>query len=238
MKISTPSEYGPINYPPRIFGGSVKGSGLEIYESTFGSCAILILGSIHGDESLTTVLLSESLRTIKPEDLRAGVILSANPDGVIAGTRCNANGVDLNRNYPTGNWSPEPVFYRNQPAGPQNVALSPGAHAGSEPETVAMIELIGTLKPRLIVSLHGFLACIDDPHASQIARDISQRTGMDLVPDVGYSTPGSLGSWCLEQNIHIITYEFPAAGIIELRKVQGPVIKDLMTGYYNHLLPE
>jgi len=196
------------------------------------------MASIHGDESLTTVLLSQCLRSIEINALKVAVILVTNPDGVLAGTRCNARGVDLNRNFPSTNWSSEPVYYRNRPGDPQNIALSPGFEAGSEPETMALIDLVHTLKPKLIVSLHGFLACIDDPLNSSIARDMAERTGMALVPDVGYATPGSFGSWCKEQQIHIITYELPASSLYEVKKKHIPVLQDLITGFYNKFLAE
>ena len=92
------------------------------------------------------------------------------------------------------------------------------------------------LKPDLVVSFHGFLACIDDPMSLDISKDIAGRTNMELVPDVGYKTPGSFGSWCAEQDIPIITYELPSLGIAELRQVHTPVIRDLLTGKYDSML--
>ncbi len=229
-------EFGPLTHRARNFGYSQKGLPLEIFEPLSEPAKILIMGSIHGDESLSTVLLSECLRSIQADELKSSVILAANPDGVVAGTRCNSRGVDLNRNYPAKNWSSEPVYYRNRPDAPQNIALSPGEAAGSEAETKALMKLIQGLRPRLVVSLHGFLACIDDPDASPIARDIAARSGMELVPDVGYETPGSFGSWCKEQKIPVITYELPAIGLIEVKNIHIPILRDLMTGHFHEML--
>ncbi len=230
------AELGPLSHAARHYGFSQRGAPLEIFEPISTTPSILVMGSIHGDESVSTVLLSECLRSIQADELQSSVILAANPDGVLAGTRCNSRGVDLNRNYPTPNWSSDPVYYRNQPGNPQNIALSPGTVAGSEQETMALVALIDALKPQLVVSLHGFLGCIDDPQASDIAKDLAERTQMELVPDVGYATPGSFGSWCAEQQIPIITYELPALGINDLRKIHLPVLKDLLTGHYNQQL--
>ena len=229
-------ELGPLNFAARTFGQSVSDLPLQIIEPQSHKTEILVMGSIHGDEGLTTVLLSECLRSINPSELKSAVILVANPDGLLAGTRCNASGVDLNRNYPTTNWSSEPVYYRNRPGGPQNIALSPGEAGGSEPETRALIQLIEHMDPRLIVSLHGFLGCIDDPQGSEIAKDFARRTTMELVPDVGYATPGSFGSWCAEQDIPIITYELPNEGVTDLRTNHHAVLKDLLTGFYHKQL--
>ena len=230
------SEYGPLTHNPRKYGYSEKGAVLEIFEPSLDSPKILVMSSIHGDESLSTVLLSECLRSIPTHDLKASIILAANPDGVLAGTRCNSRGVDLNRNYPTKNWTPDPVYYRNRPDTPQNIALSPGDMAGSESETKALIKLIQDMKPELIVSIHGFLGCIDDPDASPIAADIAQRSGLELVPDVGYATPGSFGSWCKEQDIPVITYELPSQDITEMKRIHTPILKDLCTGHYHKQL--
>jgi len=230
------SEFGPLLFSVSQYGLSSKGLPLELIQPASLRPEILVMGSIHGDESLTTVLLSEALRSMDDQSLKVAVILAANPDGILAGTRCNGRGVDLNRNFPSANWSPEPVYYRNRPGDPQNIALSPGAKGGSEPETQAIITLINSLKPRLIVSLHGFLACIDDPRSSSIAKDMAQRTGMELVPDVGYATPGSFGSWCDDQQIAIITYELPSSEITETKKTHLPVLRDLLSGHYNRLL--
>ncbi|MBT3254606.1 MAG: murein tripeptide amidase MpaA [Candidatus Marinimicrobia bacterium] len=232
----SPSEFGPLTYIPRCYGYSEKGSVLEVYEPHSELPQILIMGAIHGDESLSTVLLSECLRSIQDHELKSSVILAANPDGVVAGTRCNSRGVDLNRNYPTDNWSPDPVYYRNRPGTPQNIALSPGDVPGSESETKALIKLILEIKPSLIVSIHGFLGCMDDPDASSIAKDIAQRSGLELVPDVGYATPGSFGSWCKEQAIPIITYELPSQEITEMKRIHIPILKDLLTGRYHKML--
>lgn len=230
------NELGPLQYTARQFGSSQQSRALEIFEPDSSSPTILIMGSIHGDESLSTVLLSEALRSTSQDKLKAAVILAANPDGVLVGTRCNARGVDLNRNYPTANWVDTPVYYRNRPDDPQNIALSPGSCGGSEQETQAIMALVKQLKPRLIVSIHGFLACIDDPDETPVARDLALRTQMDLVPDVGYDTPGSFGSWCKEQHIPIITYELPSQDIVMMKKIHLPVLKDLVTGHYDPMI--
>ena len=221
---------GVLTHPARSFGSSAQGLPLQVYGPA--DADMLVMASIHGDENLGTVLLSECLRTLSREDLSATVILVCNPDGVLAGTRCNAHGVDLNRNFPATNWCPDPVYYRNGPAMPQNIPLSPGSAPGSEPETQALIQLVQRVNPQLIVSLHGFLGCIDDPESSMIARDLARRTGLDLVADVGYATPGSFGSWCAETGYSIITYELPLAGIVALRDSQLPALHDLLTGGY------
>lgn len=230
------TESGTLAFTPRVFGESVNALSLEVYEPLQGRSRVLLISAMHGDENLGSVLISECMRSIRPEQLQSSVILSMNPDGILAGTRGNARGVDLNRNYPTKNWKPDPVFYRNGPDKPQTISLSPGNSAGSEPETKALMGLVRELNPELIVSFHGFLACIDDPLQLEISKDIAYRTHMALVPNVGYQTPGSFGTWCAEQKIPILTYELPSQGVVDLRKVHQPVILDLLTGHYDQFL--
>ena len=230
------SESGTLEFIPRTFGESVNGVPLHVFEPLKDSSRILLISAMHGDENLGSVLLSECMRSIGVDKLRAAMILSMNPDGILSGTRGNARGVDLNRNYPTKNWQADPVFYRSCPGKPQNISLSPGNTPGSEPETQALMELVEELRPELIVSFHGFLACIDDPLELEISQDIAKRSQLRLVPDVGYQTPGSFGTWCAEQSIPIITYELPSMGVDELREKHGPIILDLLTGKYAALL--
>ena len=105
---------GKIAYVSTEYGKSFNGSPLEIFlPEDIANPKILIMAGIHGDEPESTVLLSEALRHLKPDELRNAVILCANPDGIMRGTRANVNGVDLNRNFPVSNWKPEPVYYRN-----------------------------------------------------------------------------------------------------------------------------
>jgi protein MpaA len=162
---------------------------------------------VHGEEGEGVTLLSTALRALPEGALRCDVVLGLNPDGLARGTRGNARGVDLNRNLPASNWRGEPVPYRRTLEDPRDVVLSPGAHAGSEPETCAFLTLVEQCTPRLIVTVHAPLACIDDPAETGIGRWLAERTGLAHVSDVGYPTPGSLGSWGAEQGIPIVTWE-------------------------------
>ena len=162
--------------------------------------------------------------------MNAAVVLAANPDGLIRGTRGNALGVDLNRNFPTQTWRPEPVTCRSTIEDPSDVVLGTGAHPGSEPETQALLALIEELRPDVVIALHAPLACIDDANDSTLGHRIAKRTGMPLVPDVGYPTPGSFGSWGKENGVPVITYEFPLAATEVLMRDHVPVLVELLTG--------
>jgi protein MpaA len=200
---------------------------LEVWRPR-GDCRLLVFAGIHGEEPETTYALSRALRQFPDPLLHTAVVLAANPDGLIRGTRGNARGVDLNRNFPARNWAPAAVTHRSTLEDPSDVLLSPGDRPGSEPEVQALLALIGELRPRTVVALHAPLACIDDANESALGRRLAVRTGMPLVRDVGYPTPGSFGSWGTDHGVPVVTYEFPLAATEVLMRDHVPVLVDLL----------
>ncbi len=188
-----------------------------------------MFAAIHGEEPETTYALSRALRHLAEPSEHCAVVLAANPDGLIRGTRGNARGVDLNRNFPSRDWQPNAVTHRSTLEDPSDILLSPGELAGSEPETRALMALIGDLAPKAVIALHAPLACIDDVNASPLGQRLAARTGMPLVRDVGYPTPGSFGSWGADQGIPVVTYEFPLAATEVLMRDHVPVLVELLT---------
>ena len=227
-------ERGLIKHLPKIYGKTALENSLEIFLpiENFKS-NILIIAGIHGDEPESTALLSEAIRSLEPSELKNAVILCANPDGTIRSTRANANGVDLNRNFPASNWQSEPVYYRNNISEPREIKLSPGSKSASESETKALIKIINELKPEYIISIHGALACIEDPIASSLSKWIAKQTKLPLIEDVGYPTPGSLGSWAAENETTIITFELPSAPLMEIKNSFTPLLIKLLTNDLN-----
>jgi len=221
---------GVIRHAHTVYGSSVEGIPLTVHLPDSGNTDLVLLAAIHGDEAETTVVVSEALRCIVRGDLRAAVILCGNPDGALRGTRGNARGVDLNRNFPTSNWSPDPVCYKTRANDPRDIALSPGERAASEPETAALISLLERLNPRAVVSLHGALACIDDSGGSHLARQLATRCALPLVTEIGYPTPGSMGTWAGERKLTLVTWELEAASLYDLKDRHVPILIDLMTG--------
>jgi protein MpaA len=138
--------------------------------------------------------------------------------------------VDLNRNFPTRDWSPDLVRHRSTLEDPRDVALSPGVKPGSEPETKALLRLIEELSPPVVVALHAPLACIDDAKEGPLAHWLAERTGLPLVSDVGYPTPGSFGSWGGEQGVGVVTYEFPLTDNDALVRDHVPILAELLAG--------
>lgn len=224
---------GKIHHIATNYGSSANGAHLEVYlPQNKTEIDILLMAGIHGDEPEGTVLLSEALRYLLPEELKNGVILCVNPDGMVSGTRANTNGVDLNRNFPSKNWKPDSVYYRNYKEEAQDIELSPGINPSSESETIALVELIKTIKPKYLVAMHAPLACVEDPLFSKLSKLVADKSNLPLVETVGYETPGSLGSWAADIDKKIITYELPSASLVDVKKNHLPIILDLLSKKY------
>jgi protein MpaA len=229
VKLRPRAQRGTIPWDPDTYGRSHLGTPLEVWRPR-GSCRLLIFAAIHGEEPETTFALSRALRHLSEPSPDCAAVLAANPDGLMRGTRGNARGVDLNRNFPTLDWQPDPVAHRATLEDPRDVLLSPGPHPGSEPETQALVSLIGELRPETVVALHAPLGCIDDAKQGRTAQWLAQRTGLPLVKDIGYPTPGSFGSWGAERGLAVVTYEFPLASTEALVREHVPVLLDLLSG--------
>ena len=167
----------------------------------------LVIAAIHGDEPSAAYVGRKLLEYLRehPDETGGhgvGVIPVANPDGVAARTRTNANGVDCNRNFPASNWK----------------LTRPGRnHAGpspaSEPETRAVMQAVTMLRPARVISIHSPLRCnnYDGPPAAQaLAALMAEHNGYPVQSSIGYATPGSFGTWAgVEQGIPVITLELP-----------------------------
>ena len=143
----------------------------------------LVVGCIHGNEPAGIAIARALTNTPVPPEVDLWVVADLNPDGVAAGTRANAHGVDLNRNFP----------YRWRPLG----ALGSSSYAGprplSEPESRAIAALIRRVRPTLGIWYHQALNVVDN---SQGPRPLERRyaiaTGMSLrrLPDYPGSAVG------------------------------------------------
>ena len=84
------------------FGDSARGTKLRAVRlgDPDATRKALVIGSIHGDESEGHEIVRRLRRSHRDTPaVQLWVVTSVNPDGVQAGTRKNANGVDLNRNF-------------------------------------------------------------------------------------------------------------------------------------------
>ncbi|MFN4215839.1 MAG: ankyrin repeat domain-containing protein [Brevinematales bacterium] len=188
-----------------VVGKSVRGRKIEAFVYGRGHETVLFVGGIHGDERQGIEVLNRFRSLVKRNlsslrEVRVVIVPNANPDGVRRGTRQNARGVDINRNFPTKS------FTTNY----QKRAYYPGERPGSEPETRVLMKLIQRYKPSLVVTLHAQLHCMMvEGDVWETARYMQYHNHYPLVKDLGYDTPGSFGQYCLERGIAMITVEVP-----------------------------
>ena len=124
----------------------------------------------------------------------------ANPDGLAAGSKNNARGVDLNRNFAARSWisTHAPGYH-------------PGAVPESEPETRALARLIEHSGARRLVALHSPFRTVNyDGPARALAERMAAANGYGTSADIGYPTPGSFGSrYGVDLGFEVITLEIP-----------------------------
>lgn len=169
-----------------------RGTPIELYKKTHTLKApILFIGGVHGDEPEGVHLAHEFTKWLQENNsgvLHDWILVPCiNPDGYKINQRTNGNGVDLNRNFPSTDWSPEAKAPR----------YWPGPHPGSEIETQLIVQLIEQFRPQLIVHFHSWEPCVVYTGApgAKPAEIIGHCTPYPVREDIGYPTPGSLGQY-------------------------------------------
>ena len=171
---------------------------------------VLVIGGIHGDELSSTSLvfhwIAQAHHGAAGMDWR--FLPALNPDGLLLPrpSRVNANGVDLNRNFPTPRWAKEaPVYWAQRTR--KDPRRYPGRTALSEPESRFVVETMATWKPDLIVAVHAPYGVLDYDGP----REPPKRLGRLELDRVGVF-PGSLGHYGgLHKGVPVVTIELSSA---------------------------
>jgi len=205
---------------PLVIGQSVEGRPLEVFRFGRGPVHRMIVAGIHGGYEWNTIALAHELRDhlaehpeLVPEQLSLFLLLALNPDGEArshsyAG-RANANGVDLNRNWPahwkkdwsrSGCWNYLPIG-----AGPQPV---------SEPEVAALMGFILEQRISALISYHSaalgvFAGGRPSSQASlSLAEAIAEVSPYPYPPlDSGCEYTGQFADWAAENGIAAVDVE-------------------------------
>lgn len=187
---------------------SAEGRAIYHYEkisTTPGAKKILVFSLIHGDETPAGTVgryWMERLEGIDPRNSWR-VIPILNPDGVKYKTRTNANKIDINRNFPTKDWTTGAIdnWKRTTKSNPRRF---PGAEAASEPETKCALHHLEDFQPDFIVSVHTPLKVLDFDGPK-----VSPPPKFDYLPWKSLGNyPGSLGRYMwLERKTPVLTME-------------------------------
>jgi protein MpaA len=152
---------------------------------------ILVIGVIHGDEQAGLDIVERLRELPVPAGIELYLIDSMNPDGVAADRRQNANGVDLNRNFPY-NWGPiaEPGNWEYAGTGP-----------ASEPETQAMVTFIADLDPDLLIWYHqdAYMIAPAEGRDGAVRSRYAELTNLPIASVTGGTYTGVAAQWARQE---------------------------------------
>jgi protein MpaA len=190
-----------------VIGHTVLGRPIEAVHFTPPDYArprppALLFGAIHGDEAVTQLMLERLADELieRPPGRETWIVPCLNVDGVLAGTRNNANDVDLNRNFASTTWGEQ-----------RRPGYHPGGAPEDQPETRALVELIAHSGAERLIAVHATYRMINwDGRGEQLAREMAERCGYPAEPDMGYPCPGSFGAkYGIERGLEVVTVESP-----------------------------
>src|SRR5688572_4519956 len=163
-------------------GSSVEGRPIETTCRGDGDQLVVLVGGIHtGDETITVALAEEMAAALRADELIIPpnvflcVLPLLNPDGAANGSRTNARDVDLNRNWPSANWTPEAqhTLYER---------VSGGEMPLSETETMSLWGYLTAARPAVVIVWHccgGLVEANEAHNAGPLAEWYA--AGADLV---------------------------------------------------------
>ena len=196
----------------------------------------LVLCGVHGDEITPVKFCWDLMRELKSNHSFADkfVVIAplVSPDSFLKAkpSRTNAQGVDVNRNFPTADWKAD-AHKRWRDHYKKDKRKFPGPHAASEQETIFQMNLIKRYKPNKIITVHAPLTILDyDGPSLKADKGKTAKILLQQMSEksMGYKIsnypifPGSLGNWAGKEN-HIPTYtlELPNTNPLETDKFWG-----------------
>jgi protein MpaA len=167
---------------------------------------IFLLAAQHGDERNTKRVLDYFVREMKllsrdfRNERRIIIVPLYNPDGYKKNQRMTTGEIDLNRDFPTSDGDEE---------NPKS------------PETRAFMKLLKKYPPTRIYNIHQPFRVVLAPEGDEeVAKPFATLADYPLGQDVGYPTPGSLGTYGRENNIPVITVELARS----MKRIMAPYI--------------
>ena len=156
----------PAVLAKRVVGHSVEGRPILAWHlgepGRPHAARVLLIATMHGNEAAPRQILTTLRDGAQVDGVDLWVVPTYNPDGLARGTRRNAHGVDLNRNYPY-HWVDLDGSYES------------GPKPASEPETRAMMRFLADVRPQWILSFHQPLHGVDtDTKRPRFARRVAR----------------------------------------------------------------
>ena len=220
-----------------VYGKSESGRDLVYYDFTPENytATVLLNFAIHGYEDEynadaqvlvdTAEALIEHYNTIYPEGCKTRLIIipCANPDGLYDGTtnngfgRCNANGVDLNRDFDAN--------YKSYSS-----ARNYTPYAFSAAESRALRDLYFSVQPKAVIDFHGWENCtIGNYELAQIFEE-----EMGLTHSVNFMTTNAAGyfsNWAYQQGSYSLLVEFTNSHSINFSQLVASVDRLIKEDY-------
>jgi protein MpaA len=172
----------------RVIGQSVQGRDLVAWHlgepGRPGVPRVVLISTMHGNEGAPRQILQTLRDGVAVNGIDLWVVPAYNPDGLAAGSRRNAHGVDLNRNYPY-RWADLDGNYES------------GTKPASEPETRAMMGFLRDVRPQWLISFHQPLHGVDtDTKRPKFAARVAKALHLPAKTfDCGGVCHGTMTGW-------------------------------------------
>lgn len=202
----------PALYESFIYGSTVQGRLLLCHRigNPEATTSVLMVFGIHGfedsfkrDGSVLSAIAHQMIEHYKADPALLGdavlyIVPCANPDGQEAGTsddgfgRCNADGIDINRDFPVGWKKMSTSRYRT------------GDEPFSTLEAKALRYLVETISPTYGADVHGWIDRVyGDP---AMAKPFMDAFGFNYTD---YNSGGMLSQWMAEEMEAAVLIELP-----------------------------
>ncbi|MCA9385267.1 DUF2817 domain-containing protein [Candidatus Dojkabacteria bacterium] len=224
-----------------IIGETTEGRQIVRHDFGSGCNTVLLIGAIHGDEGNTANLMHEFIVELTnevsmiPAGTRVIVVPELNKDGIVATTRNNSRGVDLNRNFNTTDWQADTYI------GNLYVPGGGGEYPASEVETRLLTSLTTDITPDVVLSYHSNAAFVV-PNKISEAVDYAERyaefsgylyTGGEENNGFLYEITGTYENWIAEQlNIPAIVVELESKNDSEFDRNKEALWDIIQRDYY------
>lgn len=190
-------------------GRSVQGRSISGWRFGTGASKIVFVGGMHGNERSSVATMNAFVTYLEdhfdqiPANRSIYIIPNSNPDGYARNSRTNANGVDLNRNFPANDWQASVEM-----PGGITAPTGGGNSAGDQPETQALMSFINANHPRLVLTYHAVArVVISNDAGDSVARgqEYANTSGYRFTTDAGsddefgYATTGEFEDWLADK---------------------------------------